>query len=395
MNFQTMHYDFDGVVDRHSTCSCKWDCSSDADMLPMWIADMDFRTAPKIVDALENRVRHGVFGYTNVPDTYYDAVIRWMSSRHNLQIEREQIIYTTGVVPAISAIIKAVTLPGDKVLLQTPGYNCFFSSIVNNGCQVVASHLRREGNTYVSDYEDLENKLSDPRVRVMLLCNPHNPAGHVWTRDELEKIGEMCFKHNVLVVSDEIHCELIMPGFTHVPFASISEEFFNKSVTCISPSKGFNLGGIQIADIICKDPVLRERIDRAINLNEVCDVNPFGVVATEAAYNECGEWLDELVKYIHGNYMYMRDFCDKHLPQFPICDLQGTYLVWMDCSAVSDDSDELETLLKDNVKLWLNSGKMYGEDRGTFLRWNIACPKVLLKEGLERFLKYVQSVSNV
>lgn len=386
-----MKYDFDEVIPRRHTNSYKWDSAADPDVLPMWVADMDFRTAPAIIDALEQRVRHGIFGYTRVPDEYYDVVIDWFDRKHQWRIERDWIIYTSGVVPAISAVIKALTVPGDKVLVQTPVYNCFFSSIRNNGCEIVCNPLCWNGTTYSIDFDDLERKVSDPGVKVMLLCNPHNPAGRVWTREELLHIGEICFRHEVRIVSDEIHCELVMPGHVYTPFASLSEECLAQSVTCISPSKAFNIAGLQIANIVCADEGLLHRIDKAINVNEVCDVNPFGVLATIAAYNEGEEWLRQLIDYLQGNYLYMKVFCEKNLPEFPIAQLEGTYLVWMDCRKLSMSSEDLEHALKEEAGLWLNAGTMYGEEGEGFMRWNIACPQTLLKEGLEKFCKFVHN----
>lgn len=283
-----MRYDFDEPVSRRGTDSFKWDSAANGDVLPMWVADMDFRTAPAIVEALRRRVEHGIFGYTRVPDTYYDSVVRWFARRHGWTIDRQWIIYTSGVVPAISAVIKALTVPGDKVLVQPPVYNCFFSSIRNNGCEIVPSPLVHRGDTYGIDYEDLERRAADPGVKAMLLCNPHNPVGRVWRREELLRIGEICIRHDVVVISDEIHCELVFPGHVYTPFASLSDEFLQHSVTCISPSKAFNIAGLQIANIVCADAGRRVRIDRAINDNEVCDVNPFGVIATQAAYDPGG-----------------------------------------------------------------------------------------------------------
>lgn len=384
-----MKYDFDEQVLRRGTDSYKWDSAADADVLPMWVADMDFRTAPVIVEALRRRVEHAIFGYTRVPDSYYDAVIDWFCRRHGWTIDREWIIYTSGVVPAVSAVIKALTVPGDKVLVQTPVYNCFFSSIRNNGCEMVSSPLVYADHTYTIDYEDLEGKAADPKVKVMLLCNPHNPAGRVWQREELERIGDICLRHDVTVVSDEIHCELVFPGYRYTPFASISEEFLRHSVTCVSPSKAFNMAGLQIANIVCADASVRVRIDRAINDNEVCDVNPFGVIATQAAYREGADWLDQLIEYLYGNYRYMQDFCREHLPQFALTRLEGTYLVWMDCHSLGMESAALEERLLSETKLWLNAGTMYGPEGEGFMRWNIACPRAVLKEGLERFQKFV------
>ena len=234
-----------------------------------------------------------------MPQSYYDAITGWFARRHGWNIDKDWIIYTSGVVPALSAIIKALTVPGDKVLIQTPVYNCFFSSIRNNGCEIVESPLIYTDNTYSIDFEDLESKASDPKVKAMILCNPHNPAGRVWSRDELIRIGEICIRYDVVVIADEIHCELVMPGYEYTPFASISEEFSRHSVSCVSPSKAFNIAGLQIANIVCADAGRRAKIDRAININEVCDVNPFGVIALQAAYNEGAEWLDQLLEYIH------------------------------------------------------------------------------------------------
>lgn len=384
-----MKYDFDEQIPRRGTCSYKWDSAKNEDVLPMWVADMDFRTAPAIVDALRRRVEHGIFGYTRVPDSYYQAVIDWFVRRHRWTIEREWIIYTSGVVPALSAVIKALTQPGDRVLVQTPVYNCFFSSIRNNRCEIVSSPLVYANNTFSIDFDDLGRKAADPKVKVMLLCNPHNPAGRVWTREELARIGEICIRNGVTVVADEIHCELTLPGYIYTPFASISEEFLTHSITCLSPSKAFNIAGLQIANIVCADDVVRAKIDRSINDNEVCDVNPFGVVATQAAYNESEEWLKQLLDYLSQNYSCMRDFCKMYLPEFPITVLEGTYLVWMDCRKFGISSEELEHQLVNESKLWLNAGRMYGAEGEGFMRWNIACPRAVLIEGLKRFRDYV------
>ena len=385
-----MKYDFDKTIDRRATNSYKWD-SAPGGVLPMWVADMDFRTAPAIIDALQKRVAHGIFGYTRVPDVYYDAVTSWFSRRHGWDIDREWIIYTSGVVPAVSAVIKALTVPGDKVIVQTPVYNCFFSSIRNNGCEIVSNPLRRTADTYEMDFDALERCAADPRAKVMLLCNPHNPAGRVWTPDELTRLGNICLRNGVTVVADEIHCELVYQGFKYTPFASLSDAFLHRSVTCVSPSKAFNIAGLQIANIVAFDNDLRSRIDKAININEVCDVNPFGVAATIAAYNEGEEWLNQLVDYLHGNYEAMAEFCRRELPEFPITRLEGTYLVWMDCSSLGMPSDALEHALLDDARLWLNAGTMYGAEGEGYMRWNIACPRSVMLDGLNRFLNFVRS----
>ena len=385
-----MKYDFDKTIDRRATNSYKWDSAPEG-VLPMWVADMDFRTASAIIDALQKRVAHGIFGYTRVPDAYYDAVTSWFSRRHGWNIDREWIIYTSGVVPAVSAVIKALTVPGDKVIVQTPVYNCFFSSIRNNGCEIVSNPLRRTADTYEMDFDALERCAADQRAKVMLLCNPHNPAGRVWTPDELTRLGNICLRNGVTVVADEIHCELVYQGFKYTPFASLSDAFLHRSVTCVSPSKAFNIAGLQIANIVAFDNDLRSRIDKAININEVCDVNPFGVAATIAAYNEGEEWLNQLVDYLHGNYGVMAEFCRRELPEFPITRLESTYLVWMDCSSLGMPSDALEHALLDDARLWLNAGTMYGAEGEGYMRWNIACPRSVMLDGLNRFLNFVRS----
>lgn len=384
-----MEYDFDRINERRGTGSYKWDSAAGRDVLPLWVADMDFRTAPPIVDALRRRVDQGIFGYTLVGDSYYSAVTDWFAQRHGWSIDRDWIIYTSGVVPAISAVIKALTRPGDAVLILTPVYNCFFSSIRNNGCATVESELLYDGRTYKIDFDDLERKAADPRVKLLLFCNPHNPAGRVWTRREMTRVGEICLRNGVIVVSDEIHCELVFPGHRYTPFASISEEFLANSVTCISPSKAFNIAGLQIANIVCADAGRRRRIDRAINDNEVCDVNPFGVIATEAAYREGAGWLEALLEYLYGNYNYMKDYCREHLPEFPLAELEGTYLVWMDCRSLGVDSEALEERLVGEADLWLNAGTMYGRAGQGFMRWNIACPRSVLAEALHRFENFI------
>ena len=390
-----MKYNFDEIIPRRGTNSVKWDETSIEDVIPLWVADMDFRTFPPIIEALHRRVDHGVFGYTHVPDSYYESVIRWFRKRHGLSgVVPADIIYTTGVVPAVSAIIRGLTLPGDKVLIQTPVYNCFFSSIRNQGCIVEESHLVYENNTYTVDWEDFERKCSDSRVRIFLLCNPHNPAGRVWTEEELRRMGEICLKYDVFVIADEIHCELVMPGHHYTPFASLSPEFLRNSATCVAPTKAFNIAGLQIANIIVKDSHKRERIDRAINLHEVCDVNPFGVIATEVAYTgEGAEWLRQLNEYIAQNYDYLCQFIAGQLPQFCVVKLEGTYLSWVDCSALGVPSSVLVECLLTKYGVWLNDGEMYGEKNRSFVRINLACPRAVLAEGLQRMARGISSFS--
>ena len=389
-------YNFDKLTQRRGTNSYKWDETDDPDVIPVWVADMDFETAPCIVKALQERVAHGIFGYTFVPESYYEAVINWFSRRHGWRIDRSWIEYTSGVVPALSATIKALTQPGDKVLVQTPVYNCFFSSIRNNGCEIVESPLLHSANTYVINFVDLEQKLSDPAVKLFILCNPHNPAGRVWTPDELRHINDLCLRHNVRVVSDEIHCELTMPGYTYTPFASVSEASLNNSVTLNSPSKSFNTAGLQIANIISNDAAIRRRINRTININEVCDVNPFGVIALQAAYNEGEAWLEALKAYLYANYVALQSFFAEQLPQLPVTKLEGTYLVWVDISATGLDADSLTDRLLHEAKVMVNSGTMYGREAGKhFIRINIACPKARLMEVLTRMQQEINKLSTL
>ncbi|MDR0987886.1 MAG: PatB family C-S lyase, partial [Prevotellaceae bacterium] len=289
-----MDYQFDKLTLRRETNSVKWDSPTPKPVLPLWVADMDFRTAPPILDALQKRVEHGIFGYARVPDAYYQAVIDWFGRRHHFALQREWILYTSGVVPAISAVIKALTNPGDRVIIQEPVYNCFFSSIRNNGCEVVSNTLVYQDGLYSIDFDDLERKAADPKATVMLLCSPHNPAGRVWRRDELQRIGEICLRHHLTVISDEIHCDLVWRGHTHIPFGSLSEEFLRHSVTCCAPTKSFNIAGIQVANIVAADARIRRKIDKALNVNEVCDINAFAVEALIAAYNQGEPWLDAL-----------------------------------------------------------------------------------------------------
>lgn len=378
-------FDFDTVINRRGTNSYKWDIVKEEDVIPLWVADMDFKTAPAILKALKKRVEHGVFGYTLVPDSYYEAIINWFARRHNWQIDRSWIIYTTGVVPAVSCAIKALTLPGEKVLIQTPDYNCFFSSIKNNGCEVAENELVRRGDSYVVDFEDFERQCADEKTTVFLLCNPHNPAGRVWTKEELERMNDICLTHGVRVISDEIHCELVMPGHRFTPFAAISDACRDNSVVLNSPTKAFNIAGLQIANIICADPAMRRRIDRAVNINEVCDVNPFGVVALQAAYNESEEWLDSLNHYIWGNYLALKEFIAKELPRLEVTRLEGTYLAWVDIKATGLTSDEAYGKLMKEGRVYVNSGTMYGRRAGEgYLRINLACPRATLLEGLKR-----------
>ena len=384
-----MKYDFDELVERRGTNCVKWDESPSDDVIPLWVADMDFRVAPAIQQVLEQRVAHGVFGYNIVPESYYEAVISWFRRRHQWEIQRHWILYTTAVVPAMSCVIKALTMPGEKVLILSPAYNCFFSSIRNNGCEVLESPLKAVGDTFEIGWQDFESKCADEKTTLFLLCNPHNPSGRVWTKDELQRMYDICHQHDVKVVSDEIHCELIMPGHQFVPLGTITDD----CVVMNSPSKNFNTAGLQIANIICSHPSWRRRIDRAININEVCDVNPFGIVALEAAYNESEDWIDELNQYLWCNYTVLCDFIGKNIPQWKVCRLEGTYLPWVDVSAMGITSQELCDRLLRDAKVWINPGTMYGPKTGEgYVRLNIATQRSRLVEALNRVAKALEQI---
>ena len=396
-------YNFDELVERRNTNSYKWDEHDDPDIIPLWVADMDFKAAPCIVSALQRRVEHGVFGYTFVPESYYEAVINWFSRRHAWQIDRSWMLYTTGVVPAMSAVIKALTQPGDAVLVQSPVYNCFFSSIRNNQCRIVESPLKAvdiapaddsqlEAFTYEVDWSGFESLCADPSVKLFLLCNPHNPAGRAWTRDELQRMNGICMRHGVRVVADEIHCELVMPGYHFTPFASISKACLDNSITLGSASKSFNIAGLQMAHIISNDAATRRLIDRAININEICDVSPLAPIAQQAAYNEGEDWMDQLCQYLYNNKVALCEFIARELPELRVARLEATYLVWVDIRATGLSSDALTQRLLTEGKVQVNSGTMYGPKTGEgFIRINIACPRSRLIEGLERIKRVLRT----
>lgn len=371
---------FDRLVDRRGTNSMKWD--EEPAPYPLWVADMDFPTAPCIVEALKRRVEHGIFGYTFVPEEYFKATVGWFSRRHDWNFSEKEIIYTSGVVPAISAILKAMTKPGDKVVVQTPAYNCFFSSIRNNGCVLSANRLIYTPEGYRIDFDDLETRLADPDARVLILCNPHNPAGRVWTRTELLRIAETCRRHNVFVISDEIHCELTYEGHDYTPYGSLGDDFSENAAICVSPSKAFNIAGLQIANIVAKDKAVRAKIDRAINDNEVCDVNPFGVIATIMAYNQGENWLDGLRKYLFNNYLTVRDFFRTNFPDFHVVPLEGTYLAWINVSKSGMSGKDFCRILLEKTGVRLNDGEMYGPGGEDFVRLNFACPRPTLQKAL-------------
>ena len=377
-----MKYDFDRIIDRRNSGSLKWDVGENE--LPMWVADMDFAAAPAIQRALEKRVAHGVFGYSIIPDEWAESYIGWWRRRHNLEIDKDWLIFCTGVVPAISSCVRKLTTPAEKVLIQTPVYNIFFNSIVNNGRNVLESPLTYKNGEYSVDFADLESKLSDPQTSLMILCNPHNPIGKIWDRDTLAKIGELCYKHGVTVISDEIHCDITEPDAEYVPFASVSPICRDISVTCVAPTKCFNIAGINSAAVVIPNPRLRHKVWRALNTDEVAEPNAFAVDATIAAFTECDDWLDEMREYVFENKRIVSEFLKENIPGVIAVPSDATYLSWIDCSAIKADSERLASYIRENTGLYLTAGAGYGKCGDSFLRLNAACPRSMIIDGLKR-----------
>lgn len=387
-----MDFNFDEVVLRNNTSCVKWDLATKDDVLPMWVADMDFKTAPAITEALAKRVQHGIFGYTILSPVFFEAIITWWQKQHKYSIEKDWIIPVPGIIPALSALIRTFTKPGDKVIVQSPVYNHFFISIAN--CKRVAScnNLVYKNGEYQIDFDELETKAADPSAKIMLLSNPHNPVGRVWTKEELLRIHEICLKHNVLVISDEIHSDLVHDGFKHIPYASLNEGAQMHSITCASPTKTFNLAGVQVAYLICANSMYRQQIDAVLNEQDTTFLNVFAGEALVAAYHHGSEWLKALKHYLYANYAYLENFIAEELPQLKVLPLQATYLVWIDCTVLQQSSKNMADTLLNEYNLWINEGTMYGENGEGFIRMNIATPRVLLKEGLNKLKAFVTSL---
>lgn len=379
---------FDKKIERRNTGSMKWDVKEGE--LPMWVADMDFLTAPEVIEAIQKRASYGVFGYSIIPREWKLAYIDWWEKRHGFRMDEEWLIFCTGVVPAISSIVRKLTTVGENVLVCTPVYNIFFNSILNNGRRVLESPLKYDGEKYEIDFEDLERKLSDPQTTMMLLCNPHNPIGKIWNKETLKKIGELCERYHVIVVSDEIHCDLTKPGMDYIPFAAVSKKCRENSITCIAPTKAFNLAGLQTAAVSIPNPVLRHKVWRGLNTDEVAEPNAFAVEATIAAFTKGEEWLDELREYIFENKRYAIEVLKKELPQIKVISSDATYLLWIDCSGVLGNTEKMADYIRKTTGLYLSTGSQYGETGRDFLRMNIACPRSRLQDGLERFIRGVQ-----
>ncbi|BCN31101.1 MalY/PatB family protein [Anaeromicropila herbilytica] len=384
-----MKFDFDNLVDRRNTNSLKWDVAEHE--LPMWVADMDFQTAPAVIQALEHRVQTGIFGYSVVTDAWTESIRQWWSRRHRFQIEKDWIIFCTGVVPAITCAVKRLTNVGDNILVQTPVYDIFFHSIENHGRHVLENKLSYDGEKYEIDFEDLEEKLSHPLTTMMILCNPHNPIGKIWSKEELFKIGELCAKHHVVVISDEIHCDLADPGYEYIPFASVSEKCSDNSVTCIAASKAFNLAGLQSAAVIIPNEALRQKMDRGLNSDEIAEPNIFAVDAMVAAFTEGEEWLDDLLAYLENNKRTVEEFLKKEIPNVKLVSSHATYLLWLDCSEILGDATELCHFIRKETGLYLSEGSKYRGNGHRFIRMNIACQAKRLEDGLQRLKKGVKA----
>lgn len=377
-----MVYDFDRIINRRNTNSLKWNVGEKE--LPMWVADMDFETAPPVKDAILKRAAHGVFGYADLPEEWYQAYIHWWEKRHDFSIRKEWLVFCTGVVPAISSMVRKLTTPAEKVLIQTPVYNIFFNSILNNGREVLESPLRWDGKQYSIDLADLEHKLADPQTSLMILCNPHNPVGKIWNRETLARIGELCKRYHVTVISDEIHCDLTAPGCQYTPFAAASQLCREISVTCIAPTKAFNLAGLQTAAVVVPDETLRHKVWRGLNTDEVAEPNVFAVEAAIAAFQYGGDWLDSLRAYIQGNREAAAQFIRKNLPQTILVPSKATYLLWLDIGKMAGFSGGAAQFIREKTGLYVSGGGQYGKAGEQFLRINAACPRSVLMDGLER-----------
>lgn len=378
----TINFDFSKETNRFHTNSLKWDVKEHE--LPMWVADMDFPTAPCIKEAILQKAASGIYGYSIIPDAYFKSIQNWWRTRHHTFFDTEWMMFCTGVIPAISSIVRKLTTPAENVLIQSPVYNIFYNSILNNGRNVLSSDLLYHNGHYQIDFEDLERKLALPQTTLMILCNPHNPIGMIWDQQTLAHIGALCAKHHVIVVSDEIHCDLCDPGLSYVPFASVNEVNKAISITCVSASKAFNLAGLQAACIIVPDPFLRHKVNRGINTDEVAEPNVFAIEASMAAYEKGGAWLDQLRVYIKQNKEDVLHFCKTYCPDIHIVSSQATYLLWLDCHKICDDSELLANFIRKHTGLYLSDGAAYGENGKSFLRMNIACPNSRLQDGLRR-----------
>lgn len=378
-----MKYDFDKACDRYNTNCVKWDLSKE-DVLPMWVADMDFEVAKPISDAIEKRAEHHIYGYSFAGDGYYNSVINWMNRRKNWSIKKEWIKFSPGVVPAVNMLINALTEPDDEIIIQTPVYYPFYSAIKNNKRKLVENPLKLIDGRYYMDYGDLEQKLKEHNIKLIILCSPHNPVGRVWSEDELIRLGNLCLKYNVIIIADEIHSDLIYKQYKFTSIASINEKFADITATCTAPSKTFNLAGLQTSNVIISNEEMRKQFTDVLDANAVMEPNLFGITALEAAYNSGGEWLDQLMDYLSDNLKFLSEYINNNIPEIKVIKPEGTYLVWLDCRKLGMNKKELHDFMLDKAKVWFDDGHMFGEDGQGFERINIACTKETLRKALER-----------
>ena len=393
-----MKYDFDKVIDRTNTHSVKWDKNvlkeffETADILPLWVADMDFQCPQPVVEAIKKKAEEGIYGYSwhKTPD-YFNSILGWMKRRHNWEIDKDWIVFSPGIVPAIDIIIRTFSIPGDKVIVQSPVYYPFFSAITSNGRQILNNQLKYENGKYTFDYEDFEKKTKDPLTKLFILCSPHNPVGRVWTKEELTRIGEICLENDILVVSDEIHHDLILKGNKHLIFSNIKKEFNDISIVCTSPSKTFNMAGLQNSNIIIPNEKIKERFDNGIsNQNNLMVPNAFAIVATITAYNEGDEWLDQVMRYIEGNFEFLKAYLEDILPDIKMVMPEGTYLAWLDFGSLEITDEARREFLLKKAQVALDSGSMFGEGGEGFERINVACPRIILEECMTRIYKAIK-----
>lgn len=383
-----MPYDFDIVTDRKNTNSLKYDFALERgkkeNLLPMWVADMDFQTPPEITDALVNAVKHGIFGYTEVKEEYFTVLQKWFLSHYHWNIEKKWLVKTPGVVFALATAVRALTHEGDSILIQRPVYYPFSEAILSNNRKLVNNPLLYENGAYSIDFDDFEQKIIDNQVKLFILCNPHNPVGRVLTREELTRLGDICVKHDVIVVSDEIHADFIHPGHEHLVFSSLKEEYAKRTLTCTAPSKTFNLAGLQVSNVFIPNTELRRKFREEIKKAGYSQLNTMGLIACKAAYEFGEKWLSELKAYIYENLKTAKQFIETELPELKVVDLEGTYLLWVDFHALGLDTEELEDFITDKAGLWLDGGTMFGPEGKGFQRFNIACPRVTLLQALNQ-----------
>lgn len=381
-------YNFDEVIDRRNTDCLKYDFAVQRgrpkNVLPFWVADMDFPIAQEIEDALVKRCQHGIFGYSEATDGYFAALQNWYLKNFNWQVQRPWLIKTPGVVFALAMAVKAFTEPGDGVLVQQPVYYPFTEVIRDNGREVVNAPLALVNGYYEIDFADLEQKLANPKVKLMFLCSPHNPVGRVWTKEELLKVGDLCLKYNVITASDEIHSDFVWDDNVHTPFATLGEEYKQNCIVCTAPSKTFNLAGLQVSNIFIPNQKLRRAFRKQIDASGYSQLNTLGLVACQAAYTYGEEWLTQVKAYIRSNITFVDDYLKQNLPQIKMLPIEGTYLVWLDCSALGMTADEREQWLWHEAKLWLDGGGIFGKEGEAFERINVACPRATLLQGLDQ-----------